>query len=228
MQARNNKARGRWTPHAPFAKIVRMEDNTQPKSWLVAVGVVTASLSGAALMLHAFAGVHLAFTVIVIVPLTVVLLAAAMAGKRIEGREVFLQRTWAGLFAGFMGLIAYDVSRWLILISGIVAFSPFRAIEVFGLLILQTDVDTALTRTVGWLFHIWNGLSFAVMFTLAFGRGKIWQAVLWSLVLEAAMIGTYPSLFRIKLDAPFLSISIIGHIAYGLALGYTARGAVKR
>lgn len=205
-----------------------MEDTTHPKSWLIAVGVITASLSGAALLLHAFAGVHLAFTVIVITPMTVLLLGAVMARKRIEGREIFLQRVWAGMFAGFMGLIAYDVIRWLVLMSGLVPFNPFRAIEVFGLLIMRADADTALTKTVGWLFHTWNGLSFAVMFTLAFGRGKMWLAVLWSLVLEAAMIGTYPSLLRIKLDAPFLLISIIGHLAYGLTLGYTARGAVKR
>ncbi|MDZ4403181.1 DUF6789 family protein [Prosthecobacter sp.] len=205
-----------------------MEENSSPKTWLLAVGVITASLSGVALLLHAFAGVHLAFTVIVMTPLTVVLLAAMIAGRRIQGREVFLQRVWGGAFAGLMGLIAYDVIRWLIMLSGMVPFNPFRAIEVFGLLILKSDVDTPLTKTVGWLFHTWNGLTFAIMFTLAFGRGKIWQAVVWSLVLEAAMIVTYPSMLRVKLDWPFLSISIIGHIAYGLALGYTARGAVKR
>ncbi len=205
-----------------------MDRETAPSSWLTLIGVITASLSGVALLMHTFVHVHLAFTVIVMVPLTVMLLAALLAAKRIEGRAVFLQRLWAGAFAGFMGLIAYDGIRWLIGLAGVVPFNPFRAIEVFGLLIMKSDVDTALTKTIGWLFHTWNGLTFAIMFTLAFGRGKVWLAVLWSLVLEAAMIATYPSLLRIKLDWPFLSISIIGHIAYGLALGYAARGAVKR
>lgn len=205
-----------------------MNNEPNPKPSLLGIGIVTASFSGLALLLHAFAGVHVAFTVVVMVPLTVVLLGAVIAMKRIQGREVFLQRVWAGVFAGVMGLIAYDLIRWLIMVTGIVSFDPFRAIEVFGLLILKTDVDTLTTKTIGWLFHTWNGLAFAVMYTLAFGRGKIWLAVVWSLVLEAAMVATYPSLFRIKLDAPFLIISIIGHIAYGLALGYVARGAVKR
>ena len=208
--------------------IAAMNHESRPGPLLLTVGIITASLSGVALLLHTFAKVHLAFTVIVLTPLTVLLLAAIVAGKRIQGREIFLQRVWGGMFAGFMGLIAYDVIRWLIMLSGIVHFNPFRAIEVFGLLIMKTNVDTTLTKTLGWLFHTWNGLSFAVMFTLAFGRGKIWQAVVWSLVLEAAMIVTYPSMLRIKLDLPFLSISIIGHIAYGLALGYAARGAVKQ
>lgn len=205
-----------------------MNGDRPPKSWLLGVGIVTASLSGVALLLHAFAHVHMAFTVIVIAPLTVILLTAAIANTRLQGREIFLQRVWAGVFAGCMGLIAYDGVRWLILLSGMVPFNPFRAIEVFGLLIMKADTDTVLTKVVGWLFHTWNGIAFATMFTLAFGRGKIWQAIAWSLVLEAAMICTYPSLLRIKLDWPFLSISVIGHIAYGLALGYSARGAVKR
>ena len=172
-------------------------------------------------------GVHMAFTVIVMAPLSVVILLALAAWSRKQGEEIFIQRLAGGLFAGFMGLVAYDVVRWIILISGMVPFNPFRAIEVFGLLILKTDAATWLTKSVGWAFHIWNGLSFAVMFTLAFGCGTVLLALAWSLVLEVAMLASYPSMFRIKLEWPFISVSLAGHIAYGLALGYAARGAVK-
>ena len=113
------------------------------------------------------------------------------------------------------------------LLSGFVPFNPFRAIEVFGLLILRTDVDTSVTKTVGWPFHLWYGLSFAVMYTLALGRGRIWWAIGWSMMLEIAMLSTYPSMFRIMLDWPFLAVSLIGHLAYGLGLGIAARGAIK-
>ena len=170
---------------------------------------------------------HLAFSVMVFAPLTLVIILCVWVSAKPGNRDIFLQRLVGGLFAGFMGLVAYDTARWLILISGMVPFNPFRAIEVFGLLILKTDVDSWLTKTVGWLFHIWNGLSFAVMYTLAVGRGRLWWAIVWGLVLEIAMVSTYPSLFRILLDWPFIAVSLIGHLAYGTALGLAAKGAVK-
>ena len=119
-----------------------MKTKQIPKRSLTLVGILVASLSGVALILHAFLNVHIAFTVIVMILLTVLLLAAAIAQKRFQGREVLLQRIFAGVFAGFMGMIAYDLIRWVIMISGIVPFNPFRAIEVFGLLIMKTDVDS--------------------------------------------------------------------------------------
>ena len=178
-------------------------------------------------MLHAFGAVHLGFSVIVFAPATVVAILSLAARAQQRNREILLQRLGAGVFAGCMGLLAYDSVRWLILISGTVPFNPFRTIEVFGLLILKTDVDTWLTKTVGWLFHVWNGLSFAVMYTLAVGRGRVWWALAWSVTLEVAMLSTYPSIFRIALDWPFVVVSLVGHIAYGIGLGFTARGAVK-
>lgn len=195
--------------------------------WTTGLLVAALSLSGVALLLHASVGWHLASSVVVFIPLTAFLAIAAWVGARPELRARFLQRLWAGAFAGFIGLIAYDGIRGVILLSGTVPFNPFRAIETFGLLILQTDVTTPGTKALGWFFHLWNGLTFAAMFTVAFGRGSLLGAVGWALVLELAMIATYPSLFRIQLDAAFLFVSIVGHLAYGLALGWTAARVVE-
>jgi hypothetical protein len=202
-------------------------DEDRNRFWVLAIGFAAASTSGLAILLHVFGLVHLAAAVILLAPMTLLVILAVAMRSNSASREVFVQRCAAGLFAGVMGVVAYDAIRWLILMSGMVPFNPFRAIEVFGLLILQTDVDTPLTKSVGWAFHVWNGLSFATMYTLAVGRGRIWWAIAWSMMLEAAMLSTYPSLFRILLDWPFVTISFIGHLAYGLALGYSARGAVK-
>jgi hypothetical protein len=195
--------------------------------WVSAVGVVAGSLSGIAVLLHAFGGVHLAFSVIVAAPMAVVMILCVAVRAHPRARDIFIQRLAAGIFAGCMGLIAYDGVRWLVKISGTVPFNPFRVIEVFGLLILRVDVDTNLTKSVGWLFHIWNGVSFALMYTLAVGRGRLSWAIAWSLALELAMVSAYPSMFRIMLDWPFITMSLVGHVAYGIALGFTARGAVK-
>jgi hypothetical protein len=150
-----------------FARPRPLPDEDRSAFWTLIVGGIAASLSGVAILLHAFAGVHLAFSVMVLVPLSLIIILCLSVGTKPRSRRIFLQRLAGGLFAGFMGLVAYDSARWLILISGTVPYNPFRSIEVFGLLILKADVDSWLTKTVGWLFNIWNGLSFAVMFTLA-------------------------------------------------------------
>ncbi|MBS0659026.1 MAG: hypothetical protein JSR82_12365 [Verrucomicrobia bacterium] len=202
---------------------------SDPRRLLVlGLAIGTLSFSGLMLMLHAFTAWKVAASITILAPLTVVLGLACWALARAELRPIFLQRLWGGAFAGFIGLIAYDGLRWLILISGTVPFNPFKAIENFGLLILATDVPTVTTKTVGWLFHTWNGLSFGAMYTLAFGRGGLVSAVIWALILELAMIVTYPTLFRVQLDWAFLSISIAGHIAFGLAVGWTARRVVEQ
>jgi hypothetical protein len=202
-------------------------DEDHSASWTLAIGIIAASLSGVAILLEAFGGVHLAFSIMVVTPLTLIIILCLCLGPKPRSRQIFIQRLVGGLFAGSMGLLAYDTARWLILISGTVPFNPFRAVEVFGLLILKADVDSWLTKIVGWVFHIWNGLSFAVMYTLAAGRGRLWWAIGWGLILEVAMVSTYPSLFRILLDWQFVTVSLIGHLAYGTALGLAAKGAVK-
>jgi hypothetical protein len=51
-------------------------------------------------------------------------------------------------------------------------------------------------------------------------RPRWWQALIWGVVLELAMLFTpYPQFFGIKLTFPFILGSFIGHIAYGLTLG---------
>jgi hypothetical protein len=135
---------------------------------------------------------------------------------------LFINRLRGGLIAGVVGLVAYDLVRLLVLLTG-VPFNPFRPIEIYGLLILNAPYDTTLTKTVGWAFHIWNGLSFAAMYTLAVGRGRVLWGVLWGLMLEVAMISTYPTIFRILVDRWFILVSLTGHFAYGLTLGIVAR-----
>jgi hypothetical protein len=117
--------------------------------------------------------------------------------------------------------------RLLILRSGQVPFNPFRPIEVYGLLILDQYQDSPLTKTVGWGFHIWNGLSFAAMYTLTVGRGRVLWGLGWGMALEVAMLSSYPSIFRMAMEWPFIFVSVTGHVAYGFAIGLTARKTVQ-
>ncbi|MGB8645295.1 MAG: DUF6789 family protein [Anaerolineae bacterium] len=190
------------------------------------IAFFAASLSGLAILLYAAHVVTLTYSLTFLAPLTAIVFVALLVYSGRGREEVLLNRLWGGLLAGVLGLMAYDLVRLVILWSG-VPFNPFRPIEIYGLLILDQYQDTPLTKAVGWGFHIWNGLSFALMYTLALGRGRMRWAVLWGLVLETTMLVTYPSIFRLLVDWAFVLTSLVGHIAYGLALGATARRTVK-
>jgi hypothetical protein len=139
---------------------------------------------------------------------------------------VLLNRLAAGLLAGAVGLVLYDFIR-LAFLAAHLPFNPFRPIEVYGLLILDRYQDTTLTKAVGWAFHIWNGLAFAIMYTLSVGRGRLGWALAWAMTLEVAMLASYPSLFGIIRDWAFVTVTMAGHTGYGIGLHATARRAVK-
>ena len=188
--------------------------------------LVAASASGVAILLAAGHVITLAYSMIVLAPLSAVLIVSLLVWAGRGHEEVLRNRILGGLIAGIGGLVVYDLIRLFVMVTGLVPFNPFRPIEVYGLLILDRYTDTPLTKTVGWGFHIWNGLSFAVMYTLAAGRGRVLWALGWAMILETAMLATYPTMFQIALNWPFVAMSLIGHVGYGIGIGITARRSV--
>jgi hypothetical protein len=65
------------------------------------------------------------------------------------------------------------------------------------------------------------------MYTLAVGKGRVLWGLGWGMLLELAMLLSYPSIFRQVAGWPFVLVSASGHVAYGLTLGATARRVVK-
>jgi hypothetical protein len=191
------------------------------------VAFLAASTSGLAILLYAAGWMTMTYSVTILAPLTALTFVGLFVNARGAWEDVFLQRITGGLIAGLAGLVAYDMVRYLILLSRLASFNPFRPIEVYGLLILDRTQDSALTKAVGWAFHVWNGLSFAVMYTLAVGRGRVLWAIGWGMLLELATIATYPSMFRITLGREFLMMSLTGHFFYGWAVGLATRRAVR-
>jgi hypothetical protein len=191
------------------------------------VAFLAASASGTAIIVHFLGWVTLTYSVTILAPLSAVLFLALLVQSGRGREDVLVNRLMGGVIAGAIGLVAYDLVRLLILISGLAPFNTFRPIEVYGLLILDRYQDTPLTKTVGWGFHIWNGLSFATMYTLTLGRGRVLWGLGWGMVLEISMLATYPSMFRMAMDWPFVTVSLLGHVVYGLTMGATARKVVR-
>jgi hypothetical protein len=99
--------------------------------------------------------------------------------------------------------------------------SPFYSIYIFGSLITTKPADATVTAVAGWIYHISNGVTFAIMYTLIAGPARWWFGLLWGLLLESAMLIIYPSstILRPPALAPFIVVSLISHAVYGATVG---------
>jgi hypothetical protein len=64
---------------------------------------------------------------------------------------------------------------------------------------------------------------FAVAYTILFGTVGWWAGILWALGLEALMLSVYPGWLNPQPFGEFVSVSMLGHVAYGTVVGSLAR-----
>jgi hypothetical protein len=148
-------------------------------------------------------------------------LAAIFIWLRARREESLSRLLVAGLWAGGFATLAYDVVRVPISHSGV---PVFKAISYFGTVLLGVNSPTILSETLGWAYHLSNGVSFGLMYAALVRKPRVYSAVIWGLMLEAAMLLTpYAEVFGYQRDAKFLVITIGAHTVYGLVL-YLALG----
>jgi hypothetical protein len=134
--------------------------------------------------------------------------------------QVFYRRVLLGLLFGIAATAAYDLIRLILQTALPVDFNAFRIHAVFGEMISGAPRTSTEAKVVGWSYHISNGLTFALCWTMVMGRAKWWQAVIYALVLQTMMVILYPHAFGVSRSSKaFLGISFTGHATYGLVLG---------
>lgn len=143
-----------------------------------------------------------------------------------SGKSLTARIATFGLLGGFIATLAYDGVRLVLFWLGTVS-QPFRSIEQWGILIAGSN-NSVFAQWAGWLFHFWNGTSFGMFFALAFGRPTIIKGILWGLFLELALVIASPKLLALTIQDELLTSSLIGHIAYGIALGSIVAHAHKQ
>lgn len=146
----------------------------------------------------------------------IAVLAVFALWVRKSGRVEVYDRVLAGLWAGALATLAYDVVRVPIVMSGV---PVFKAISYFGTVMVDQDSPTLGSEIAGWSYHFSNGMGFALMYTAMVTRPRWWTAVAWGLILELAMLVTpYAEVFGYKVSSKFLWITIGSHVVYGLVL----------
>lgn len=170
----------------------------------------------ATLLLYFYGAAGMGESVKILLLPALFLLALLVVWARRTGREELYQRTLAGLWAGGLATLAYDVVRVPIAMSGV---PVFKAISYFGTVILGQQTPTLASEVVGWTYHLTNGIGFGLMYAAVIRKPRWWTAVLWGLFLEFAMLRTpYAEVFGYKLTQSFVAISLGAHVVYGLAL----------
>lgn len=178
--------------------------------------------TGIALVLHILTGISISLFLVLLVGCFVVLTKSQVLA--LPDYKSIASNVRIGVISGASGLLVYDTSRLLLYSTNVVETHPFEAFNIFGLGIIGTEYSGALTLSAGVIFHVLNGILFAIAFTFAIKKLDWKSGLLAGLGLELAMLAFYPKWLGISNMADFTLMSVIGHSGYGLAVGGVAKG----
>jgi hypothetical protein len=200
------------------AGVLKPERGRREGLVLTAVGLACALVSSAAFWLHMLGLVPMPFFVNVVGGPSIILML--ILGLFSWQRDVsFWSRLRAGLAGGVVALAAYDLIRLTIFTLWLHDYFPYQTHRIFGYLITGQPPESQAALIWGWAYHFWNGMSFAVIYALIAGSARWYWGWAWAMILEIAMLFTYPTMLQIKFTSGFLGVSLIGHTAFGIALG---------
>jgi len=130
-----------------------------------------------------------------------------------------------GLLAGSFATIALEIFRETGFRLGAMPGDLPRLMGVLMLNQFATGPDI-WSDLAGWAYHFWNGAIFGLIFSLLLGKPKIWQGILYGLliglvfmispVVKSLGIGVFGLQF--KNGYQFASTVTIAHAAFGLVL----------
>jgi hypothetical protein len=143
----------------------------------------------------------------------------AVRGLPLVHRRSLGRRVRAGLWAGILATVAYDLVRYAFVALLAMSTDPFVAFPLFGRLLVGDGAPEVALWIAGVSFHLANGLGFAVGYTVVAPRPHVATAVLWALVLELFTIWLYPGWLGVRAVDELVSMSMVGHVVYGIVLG---------
>lgn len=132
-----------------------------------------------------------------------------------------------GIIAGLAGTVGLEIVREIgFRMGGMPGDMP----KLLGVLLFDRFAygPSFWSNVAGWAYHFWNGAAFGIIFSLIFGRGKIWMSVIYALLIgtgfmispatKALGVGIFGLQF--KDGYQFLTTVILAHIAFGSIVGW--------
>ena len=139
-------------------------------------------------------------------------------------RALLFNRLAVGTVAGCVGLVAYDVTRFVVQNVLPVGFNAFVSLPAYGSLMTGKPLDSGTALAAGWAYHISNGLTFGVIYSILAGPARWWWGLAWGGLLELGMVIVFPSILRPSSIGGFLLVNVLGHGAFGAAVGLWCQG----
>ena len=146
---------------------------------------------------------------------SMLLLAVLAASARVHPE--LRARIRVGAFAGVIGTLGYDIVRIPFALAGQRVFAP---IESYGVLIANASASSGLTSTLGWTYHLSNGVTFGIAYAAIAARRPWPWGIVWGLTLESVAVFS-PFAARYGLAGQFVPIAIAygAHVFYGYPVG---------
>ncbi len=133
----------------------------------------------------------------------------------------------SGFIAGIAATLALEIVR----VTGFkMGMMPGDMPKLMGVLITDRFAQGPgfWSNVAGWSYHFWNGITFGLIYSLIFGRGRIWLALLYAILIGTGFmvspattttgIGAFGLQF--KDGYQFLTIVILAHLAFGTVMGW--------
>jgi hypothetical protein len=202
---------------------------TQVKSagrWYLLAALPLAS--GAALIVHILT--HVSLGLALLGAAIIIIITGVLTWRHISplARRELIRRSRAGLMAGLLAVLAYDSTRWVTTSLFHDTIGPFEVFPIFGRAIGGADLPFHTAMTIGVLYHVTNGLLFAIAYAILLGPRGWWTGILWGLGLETLMLTIYPGWLHLRALGEFATVSMLGHVAYGLVLGVVSQWNLAR
>ena len=184
--------------------------------------------TGAALVVYIISGVSLAAAGLVLLLIAAGVAIVVWRRATGSGRDELSRAVRVGLIAGVAATAAYDLTRYLVIEVFDFTIWPFDTFTLFGRALVGAGYTGWWVTLVGTLYHVANGIGFAIAYTVWFGRKGPLAGIAWAFVLEAFMLTLYPGWLNPSAIGEFVQMTVVGHVAYGATLGYLGRRLLLR
>ena len=156
-------------------------------------------------------------TLFVFVPCALIMVVVWQWAKRNQ-RQLLADAMRIGFLGGLLGTLGYDLIRVPFMLAGQRVFAPISA---YGVWVADASLSSRWTELIGWTYHFSNGITFGIMYAL-FMKNRHWGwGIVWGFVLETiAVLSPFATIFALTGNYRALGIAYLGHVAYGLPLGW--------
>lgn len=144
-------------------------------------------------------------------------MAIVLVSAKKQDDQLLLQQLRVGLIGGLWGTVGYDLFRVPFHLLGL---NPFAPIYAYGMWFCGQPDSSVLTDSVGYIYHLSNGITFGWIYSLLmFKRNWAW-AVGWALLLETlAVVTVFGLVFSLRNYSGVVILAYVAHLFYGVPLG---------